>query len=158
MLAMLRRLNRCDAWANYLLFDVIRRTHSLPEPKLAVYQHLLRAEQAWLLRLTGGDPSPTPIWETPSVAASRKLLGETVDAMAAYFQALGADRLDETFSFHDSQGTEYSNTVADALMHLLLHSARHRGEVAAALGDAGANVPAFDFIAYLRAGEPPPDA
>ncbi len=156
MLSLLRRLNKCDAWANRLLFDVIRDTPSLPEPKLAVYQHLLRAEQAWLLRLGGEDPSSTPIWETPSQAASRELLSETVDAMAAYFDALDDASLDSTFSYHDTQGTEYTNTVADALMHLLLHSARHRGEVGAALGDAGADVPPFDFIAYLRAGEPHP--
>ena len=158
MLTLLRRLNRCDAWANHLLFDVLRRTPSLPEPKLAVYQHLLRAEQAWLLRLTGQDPSTTPIWETPSVADSQELLGESVNAMATYFGALDAAQLNETFSYRDSAGAEYTNTVADALMHLLLHSARHRGEVAAALGDAGADVPAIDFIAYLRAGEPQPDA
>jgi uncharacterized damage-inducible protein DinB len=157
MLALLRRLNQCDAWANHLLFDVMRRTPSLPEPKLAVYQHLLRAEQAWLLRLTGKDPSTTPIWETPTLADSEELLGLAADAMAAYFQTLNTSQLDATFSYRDSQGTEYTNTVADALMHLLLHSARHRGEVAAALGDAGADVPPIDFIAYLRAGEPLPN-
>ena len=158
MLTLFRRLNNCDAWANHLLLDVMRQTPSLPEPKLAVYQHLLRAEQAWLLRLTGEDPSTTPIWETPSLPDSQKLLGVTTDTMAAYFQALDAAQLDGTFSYRDSKGTEYTNSVADALMHLLLHSARHRGEVAAALGDAGADVPAIDFIAYLRAGEPQPDA
>ncbi len=158
MLTLLRRLNSLDAWANHLLFDVIRATPSLPEPKLAVYQHLLRAEQAWLDRLAGKDPATMPIGESPSLSTCQEILGESVAAMAEYFQALTAAQLGQKFSYHDSHGTMYSDAVADALMHVLLHSARHRGEVAAALGDAGAEVPPFDFIAYLRAGEPLRDA
>ena len=61
-----------------------------------------------------------------------------------------------TIDYHNTQEVAFQTTLHEILMHMLLHSARHPGEVAAALGGHGLEAPKIDLNGYLRAGSPEP--
>ena len=48
------------------------------------------------------------------------------------------------------KGVEYRTPIQDVLMHLILHSAYHRGQVAAAVREAGGKPASTDYVVYLR--------
>ena len=65
---------------------------------------------------------------------------------------MGPEKLAEAVSYKNSKGEVWSNSVQDILMHVVIHSAYHRGQIAADMRSAG-HVPAYtDFIHGVRQG------
>ena len=56
--------------------------------------------------------------------------------------------------YANSSGRQCRDRVEETLLHLFLHSQQYRGEAAALLNAAGHRVPDFDFVLWLRNGEP----
>ena len=73
-----------------------------------------------------------------------RLHGRRGDGVAGL--SIGAPRL----------GSAGPATVAECLLQLALHSAHHRGQVAAWLREAGGEPPLTDFIAWIWTGRPAP--
>ena len=61
--------------------------------------------------------------------------------------------LDEVAIYKNSKGIEYRTKYRDILLHVLLHSAYHRGQVAMAERAAGGEPAYTDYIAYVRERE-----
>ncbi|HEU5359182.1 MAG TPA: DinB family protein, partial [Gemmatimonadales bacterium] len=53
-------------------------------------------------------------------------------------------------TYRNSAGLEFTSTVEDILLHVALHGAYHRGQVARALREGGAVPNATDYIAFIR--------
>jgi uncharacterized damage-inducible protein DinB len=53
-------------------------------------------------------------------------------------------------TYRNSAGREFASPVEDILLHVALHGAYHRGQIAAALRGAGAVPEPTDFIAFAR--------
>lgn len=50
------------------------------------------------------------------------------------------------------EGVEFSTPMADVLMHLVMHSAYHRGQVALAVRAAGGKPALTDYVVWVRQG------
>lgn len=148
------RLARWDRWANRLVFEVLRASEGQPENALAAFQHALETEVNWLRRIEGpGEPNP-PLWVEPALEQCEAYISEAEERLARVAVAFDPARLERTFSYTRSQGDAFTDTVADALMHMFMHSMQYRGEAAAFLNAAGHSVPDFDLIFWQRMGEP----
>ena len=155
MLEMLRQLAAYNAWANAGLVLAMRAVPDLEAMKLPVLRHLLVSEATWLARLKGKG-STIALWEPGSLEECMRFAREARETLTAYVAGLSASDPERTITYTNTQGIAFQNTITEILMHMLLHSARHRGEVAAALGDHGLEAPEIDLSGYLRAGSPEP--
>lgn len=148
VLAHLRRLFHYDDWANR---EVLRSLQELPHSPLKAARlmaHIVAVEYLWLARLKR-EPSPVvwPEWTIAQTTQQQLALPTVVDE---YFSSLSPARLEETVEYTNSKGERWTNTVADILMHIAMHSAYHRGQIAMVLRDAGIAPPYTDFIQAVR--------
>jgi len=68
----------------------------------------------------------------------------------AILEGLSPEKLAGDLTYLSLKGTENKTPIQDVLMHLVLHSAYHRGQVAAAVREAGGKPAPTDYAVYLR--------
>lgn len=69
---------------------------------------------------------------------------------SALLDKLAPEKLAGHLAYRNTKGQEFKTPVQDVLMHLVMHSAYHRGQVAAAVRDSGGKPAATDYIVYVR--------
>ncbi len=153
-MTLIERLNRelsYNAWANREVLRSLPAARSVPERAGAVMAHIIGAEWLWLRRL-GHDSPPMAVWPALSLAECQGRLAELSQAWQAFSDGLRPESLEQQIRYTNSKGENWSNTVADMLTHVVLHSSYHRGQIASFLGRAG-EVPAYsDYIECVRRG------
>jgi uncharacterized damage-inducible protein DinB len=149
-----RRLYLYDAWANHRAMEAVVATPGLGERSRDVAAHVIAAQRVWLARLRGQDSAGFEVWPASDAHALTRGASEMAAGYADLLARLSESDLDVGLTYRNQAGREFLMTPRDILNHVLLHSASHRGEVLAAVGDAGGDAPDTDHIAWLRAGEP----
>lgn len=147
MIDRFRRLFRYEQWANG---ETLASASAAP-PALRLVAHVLGAQRLWLDRLRG-QPQSTPVWPLWTGDRCAQEADALPAAWSAYLDALSEERLDDEVAYVNSKGEPWRSRVEDVLMHVLLHSAYHRGQAAAEVRKGGA-VPAYtDYIHAVRSG------
>lgn len=146
----LRRLFAYDYWANQ---EALRSIATLPaagERALKVAGHIVGAQRVWLARLEASDsPSPAP-WPSLGAEGASVAISELHQRWNSFLGSLSSERLDEDLVYRNSKGEEFRTPVRDVLLQLVTHSAYHRGQIAAAIREAGGKPSATDYIVYVR--------
>jgi uncharacterized damage-inducible protein DinB len=146
MLSRIRRLFRYDAWANREALAA-----AAPSRALGLMAHVLGTEWLWLSRARR-QPSPAPVWPAWTAGECAAQADALARAWDSFLDGLTEDRLGEKVPYVNSKGEEWSSSVEDMLLHTVLHSVYHRGQVAAEVR-AGGGEPAYtDFIHAVRQG------
>lgn len=150
-LETIRGLLGYNEWANDKMMDSLRQSSNPSAKAVRALAHLLIAEKTWLLRLkTNQDSTGFDFWQGTTLEQCEALALEVKQAFAALTNELTEDQLDSFATYKNSKGTEYSTSYRDILMHVLMHSAYHRGQVAMAVR-AEDETPAYtDYIAFVR--------
>ena len=154
MISNLTRLYAHAQWADERTLRSIVENAHVPARALELFAHMLGAEHVWLTRITGAPPR-LPAWPTLSGAECDALMAENHAGYAAVLSALDADGLAREVTYRNSAGHEYTSTVADMLLHVVMHGCYHRGQVAALVRAAGDTPQSTDYIAFVR-GAPAP--
>ncbi|HZR57412.1 MAG TPA: DinB family protein [Terriglobales bacterium] len=145
----LRRLFIYDAWANKEILASLQKVVKPPARSIALLAHILSAERLWLERIEA-RPQSLPVWPNLSLQQCEK---ETVDLQQLYEKYLsGKDSatLSEKITYTNSKGESFTNEVQDILMHVVMHSVYHRGQIAADMRAAGFEPAYTDFIHSVR--------
>lgn len=150
-LQRLRRLMRYDEWANRETLGSLRKGAAPPEQALRWLAHVLAAERLWLDRLKGSG-AQVKVWPALSLEACEREVPELEKLWGDYLEDLDPAELDVEVAYVNSKGEPWSSTVGDVLNHVLLHSAYHRGQIAAAVRAAGGEPVLTDFIHAARQG------
>ena len=151
---MMERLNRelaYNAWANREALRSLLGARTVPERAAAVMAHIIGAEWLWLRRL-GHQCAPMEVWPALSLTECERELQALSRAWQACLNALSSESLDQQIRYAKSKGEDWSNTVADILTHVILHSSYHRGQIASLLGRAGEVAAYTDYIECVRRG------
>lgn len=149
MLSHLNRLYAHLAWADAAVLEGLRRAPDAHAGVRAVFAHVLGAEHVWLQRLRQ-EPTRVAVWPELALEECAALAGENVEGYRALLAELSDDGLAAEVAYVNSAGDAFRSTVADILLHVALHGAYHRGQVAAAVrAEGGAPVPT-DYIAFVR--------
>jgi uncharacterized damage-inducible protein DinB len=135
--------------ADARLLAAIEATEGDVPDVLREYTHLIAAEETWLARIEQRPPR-TAVWPDVSLADVRALRTQTEAGYRAYLAGLRDENLSAAVPYANSAGQSFTNTVADILLHVLLHSQYHRGKVNLLLRQAGHTPAASDFIAFVR--------
>ena len=146
-----RRRFRYDDWANRETLGSLRRAQPVPAKALEVLGHVLGAEQLWLDRLNGSQPR-LAVWPDLSLESCKDAILELERTWEDYLDDLEDADFDREIAYVNSKGEPWSSTVGDVLEHVLLHSAYHRGQIAAEVRAAGAEPAYTDFIHAARNG------
>ncbi|MBA3259441.1 MAG: DinB family protein, partial [Gemmatimonadales bacterium] len=107
------------------------------------------SELLWLSRLTE-EPARLAVWPELDADASAARVQELTQAWPWYLSAVSADDLADGIAYRNSLGEFWTSTVGDILTHVVIHSAYHRGQIAAAVRAAGGEPAYTDLIHAVR--------
>jgi uncharacterized damage-inducible protein DinB len=145
-----RQLASYDEWANLEVIGVLQNTGQPLTRPLRLLAHIIGAEHVWLTRIQQ-TPPPIPVW--PDLTLEQ--CSEHVRGLAKSWRellAVNGEVLDRLIAYKNSKGEAYESLLRDILTHVFMHSAYHRGQIAADVRQAGF-VPAYtDFIHGVRQG------
>jgi uncharacterized damage-inducible protein DinB len=139
----LSTLVRHTVWANDEWIAVLEGCEAPPAELLRIMSHVLLGERAWFQRLAHQDPD-RDIWRTLSAGALRDMHAQHAERYRALLDADVA-RMVEFLRFTGEHGRA---SVADILVHLTLHGAHHRGQLATRATACGISFPNTDFIQF----------
>jgi uncharacterized damage-inducible protein DinB len=150
-IAHFTRLFAYDAWANDEVLAGLR-TAATPQPRaLELMAHIFSAERLWMERLEQ-KPQTLPVWPKFTIEECDKQAAELPSLWKLYLANSSEADLAEAISYRNSKGEPWSSRRHDILMHLITHSAYHRGQVAMTVRAAGSTPAYTDFIHSIRKG------
>lgn len=138
-----------DRWANLRTLASMQQADTVPARARLWLPHIVGAQYEWLARLQGLK-NELPIWPDWDLDETAVHLEKLQEIWQGYLDASPAPNLHKPIAYKNTRGEPFSDTPADIVQHVLLHSHYHRGQIAAELRAAN-NAPAItDFIAALR--------
>ena len=149
-LQMLRTLFDYDYWANGESLASLSTLSGDAEKARKFFSHVLGAQRIWLGRFTSPEPPTAEPWPVLSAEETRAAIEEVHQRCTALLDNLTFEKLEGNLAYRNLKGVEFQTPIRDVLMHLILHSAYHRGQVAAAVRDAGGKPAATDYTVYVR--------
>jgi uncharacterized damage-inducible protein DinB len=147
----LRRQLAYDDWANREALQAIRAAQRKAAPARRALAHIIGAEELWLARLTGG-PTTIAVWPSFSADECAAHLDSTKAAWHEFFESRDDSKLFVPVNYVNSKGEPWTSTPLDILQHVVIHSAHHRGQIAASLREGGDAPPYTDYIHCMRSG------
>jgi uncharacterized damage-inducible protein DinB len=148
----LRRLFAHDDWANREALRALRAAEPPPVRSQKLLAHILAAEQLWLGRLVEDD-EPVVVWPELDLEQREARLTQLHGLWASYLGNLDAAQLSRRVAYVNSKGKPWESAVKDVLLHGVMHSAYHRGQMASDMRASG-HTPAYtDFIHCIRHGK-----
>jgi len=145
------RMFAYDDWANRECLRAMSGGGSIPGATVVRMAHILSAEKLWLERLEGKAQSMA-VWPNTSVKECAELAGEMASAWREYLRGLGAGELGKNINYRNTKGEAWQSKVEDVLIHVVMHSAYHRGQIALEMRAAGREPAYTDFIHAVRQG------
>jgi uncharacterized damage-inducible protein DinB len=146
-----RQLVSYDEWANLEMIGSFRTVGTPPARSLKFIGHIIGAEHVWLARLLRKEP-PLPVWPELSVEASEEQVRSLAGEWRKYLASGTPGLFEQSIHYKNSKGESWTSLVRDILTHVFMHSAYHRGQIAADMRQSG-HVPAYtDFIHGVRQG------
>jgi uncharacterized damage-inducible protein DinB len=99
------------------------------------------------------DNTGSDFWPEYPIQESEALADETARRFIELLEELTEDGLETIATYKNSKGIEYRTKYRDLLMHVLMHSMYHRGQVAMAIRAEGGEPAYTDYIGYVRETE-----
>lgn len=146
----LRRLIEHLAWADeHVQRSLEAAGERAPSQAIALYAHVIGAEEVWLARLTRTAPQ-LAVWPKLEFRAVLEVARDVHGRWRSYVAAIGPADLARKVAYTNSAGASFETSIEDIVMHVALHGAYHRGQIASLVSNAGAQAAASDYIAFVR--------
>jgi len=144
------KLFEYNNWANNKILEIILSEINFPQNALKYFSHLLIAEKTWMTRIKGKEIPSNDFWYEISPNEFQELIKENTNDYLELIKNSNEKYFEEIIKYKNSKGTEFNTSLKDILTHVSTHSAYHRGQVNAALRNAGFEPVNIDYIAYTR--------
>jgi uncharacterized damage-inducible protein DinB len=138
-------------WANHESAAGVLALHGDTSRAVKVLNHIVGAERLWLQRLHG-DPPSVEVWPEGPAGTIPGQLDALHASWMLFLDNQRQEKLLRPISYTNSRGEPWANRVEEILMHVIVHSAYHRGQLALLIRDAGDDPPLTDFIHAVRTG------
>ena len=149
LLAYLRELYVYDHWANLEVARALSTASPPPPRSVRLMAHVVGTEWTWRRRILP-DSKKVAVWPELTVEEILREVEELQPAWSSYLGKLTPAGLEETAAYTNSKGEHFSSEVGDILMHVVMHSAYHRGQIAADMRACGLEPVYTDFIHAVR--------
>jgi uncharacterized damage-inducible protein DinB len=140
-----------DDWATRETLAALKSCDAPPTKSLKIMSHLISSRQAWMDRL-GQVKQSLAFWPELNLQECESYLAEQSISCQQYLNGLDAADYSSQVSYVNSLGETWESSIEDILMHLLMHSSYHRGQIAFELRASGQTPPYTDFIHAVRQG------
>jgi uncharacterized damage-inducible protein DinB len=151
MIEHFQRLFSYDEWANREVLSGLQALQAPPPRSVKWLAHILSAEKLWYERLQL-QKQTYPVWPDFSLEHCKLEADVMPKLWKAYLHSLKDEGLTGLISYKNTKGEAFNSRKQDILTHVIMHSAYHRGQIAADVRAAGF-VPAYtDFIHAARQG------
>lgn len=147
----LRRLFAYDDWANREVLASFQRAGTPPDQARKRLAHILGAEYLWYSRITH-EPCPLAVWPDLNVAECGEYVARMAEIWRNYLPSLEEQQLGAMVKYKNTKGEPWTNTLQDILLHVAIHGAYHRGQIASDMRTAGYTPAYTDFIHGVRQG------
>jgi uncharacterized damage-inducible protein DinB len=144
-----RRLFSYDEWANREVLTGFGSVGNPPPRSLKLLGHILGTEYEWFSRICGSK-SPLAVWPPLTVEACQQYAAELSNVWSAHLNGMDETGLARNITYQNSKGESWNNSVKDILMHVIMHSAYHRGQIASDMRAHGHSPAYTDFIHGVR--------
>lgn len=145
----LQRLFAHMRWADEQVLRELKQAEEPLEP-LKFYAHILAAERLWYLRIHEENWTVIPVWPDLTLEECERLSAENCAAYEKFIAGLSDADLRREVTYVNTQQKRYTNTIGDMLLHVMIHGAHHRGQVAHAMRRHGDTPPIVDYIVFVR--------
>ena len=151
MLEHIGRLFCYDDWGNREVLGSLQALDAPPERSVKLLAHILSAERLWLERLLV-QKQTLPVWPLSTLAQCKLEVDQLPSLWENYLTSLGEAGLVRSLTYKNTKGESFSSQKQDILLHVVMHSAYHRGQIAAEMRAEGFAPPYTDFIHAVRQG------
>jgi uncharacterized damage-inducible protein DinB len=151
MLEHIGRLFVYDDWANHEVLATLQALEAPPARSLKLLGHIVSAERLWLERLLV-QKQTLPVWPLFTIEQCKLEVNQLPALWRSYMALLGEAGLSRSLAYKNSKGESFTSEKQDILLHVVMHSAYHRGQIAADMRAAGFNPAYTDFIHAVRQG------
>jgi|SRR5580700_8295517 uncharacterized damage-inducible protein DinB len=147
----LKKLFVYDHWANREVLAALQALDVPPPRSVKFLAHIVSAERLWLERLRL-EKQTYPVWPDFTLAQCELEIAGSRERWTAYLASLTEEELSHSLTYQNSKGESWTNVKRDILMHVVMHSAYHRGQIATDMRSAGFTPAHTDFIHGVRQG------
>jgi uncharacterized damage-inducible protein DinB len=151
MIRHLQTLFNYDEWANHEVLASFKSAKTAPTRSLKLMSHMLSAERLWWERLEGKNQT-LPVWPDLTLSQCEAEAADMSVRWKKYLSEKSEADLSVTVSYKNSKGEDWSSRPDDILLHVIMHSAYHRGQIAADMRAGGFTPASTDFIRGVRQG------
>ena len=151
MLEHIRQLFSYDDWANQEVLSSLEAVESPPERSVKLLAHIVSAERLWLERLLA-EKQTLPVWPLFTLQDCKSEIDQLHERWRNYLTSLSEAGLSDSRTYKNTKGESFTSRTHDILLHVVMHSAYHRGQIAVDMRAAGFNPAYTDFIHAVRQG------
>jgi uncharacterized damage-inducible protein DinB len=150
-LKYIQRLFSYDDWANREVATILGSLQNAPARSIHLLAHIVSAERLWFERLRQ-QKQTYPVWPEFNLERCEEEIGTVSNLWKSYLGSISENDLGRPIGYTNTKGEKFSSQMQDILMHIILHSAYHRGQIAADMRAAGFTPAYTDFIHAVRQG------
>lgn len=140
-----------NKWANEEAARMLRGLDRPDSSMLKVLAHIAAAEVLWLDRIQGRK-SEMPVWPELTITEFVGHAVATSNRYLSFLDEISEEEYTRPVAYTNSKGEPWASRVEEILMHVLLHGAYHRGQLAMMVRKAGGQPVLTDFIHAIRSG------
>jgi uncharacterized damage-inducible protein DinB len=139
-----------DYWGNREALASLGTVGSAAERPRKFLCHIIGAQRLWLARFDNPSPTGVEPWPALSLEECRAAVEELHLSWSGRLDQFAPESFAQDLLYRNTKGVEFRTPLKDVLTHLVMHSAYHRGQVAAAVREAGGKPAATDYVVYAR--------
>ncbi|HXM62060.1 MAG TPA: DinB family protein [Terriglobales bacterium] len=151
MLEHIGSLFSYDDWANREVLGSLQALNAPPVRSVELLGHILSTERLWLERLLA-EKQTHPVWPLFTLNDCKLEIDQLPGLWKSYLASLGEAGLSDTRTYKNTKGDTFTSKKQDILLHVVMHSAYHRGQIAMDMRAAGFTPAYTDFIHAVRQG------
>lgn len=137
-------------WANNLIFEAIKNRQSLNPKIFSIFSHVIITQILWLNRIKKEPYEFKDFWQLLNVEDMDLLCQKSTNDWLKFIREQSGNGLLKNYSYTNSKGIQYTNTLSQIATHVINHSTYHRAQVASLLRSENINPPLTDYIAFFR--------
>ncbi len=142
-----------DYWANSETLASLRTVPSGTEKPRKTFNHVIGAQRIWMARFENPAPPLAQPWPDLTLEECASAIEDLHRRWKDVLDNVTPEKLAGDLAYRNLKGNEYKTPIQDVLMHLVLHSAYHRGQIAAAVREAGGKPAPTDYVVFVRANK-----
>lgn len=137
-------------WANKLIFNEIKDRQNLNPKIFSIFSHTIIAQILWLNRIKKEPYEFKDFWQMFTIDEMDLFYTRSTNDWIKFIRGQKESGFQESYSYTNSKGIKYTNTLTQIIIHVINHSTYHRAQVAILLRQENINPPLTDYIAFLR--------